>query len=251
MPTTDTPIASIVSTDSYQVMESHGLRCIRHRDDPNFDLSTMWIDRPDLLTFPYLVRMMEPLVLIDAPRDAIMLGLGSGQMAKFIRRYVPAMRVKALEIDPVMVELARSAFGLPPDDERLEVVIADAAAFIERYTGQCDLLFSDAYDEASRPIDAFHSESFYRACHRVLRQGGIMTVNMFRPEPGWRTGYLEMLQSIFELVYVTTVLPDQFVLTLCKNRLGPDWQAIEHRAAAFDASAGLDLVEFVRRIPRV
>lgn len=250
MTTPDTSISSIASTARYEVIEKTGTRHIRWLDDDETFISSMSIDKPDAL-FAYHFPMIQPLVLIDAPRDVMLIGLGGGTQPKFIHRYLPQLRLLAVEIDPVMVELAHTQFGLPADDERLEVVIADGAVFMSDCVAQCDLILSDAYGDNSQIVEALHTEAFYQACHRVLRTGGIMTVNILRPGPDWGIGYMNMLRRIFDTVYVTMIAADQCVLTLCKSPLGPDWTAIAERAQAYDPSLGLDLPEFVKAFPRV
>ncbi len=190
-------------------------------------------------------------MLIDDARDVILIGLGGGQQAKFIHRHLPHLRIVAMEIDAAMVDIARNDFGLPPDDERLQVLIGDAAELIAGYAGQCDLLISDAYDEQNQIVDALHTEAFYHTCHRILRSGGIMTVNIFRPPAEWGVGYIKMLRRIFAEVYLTSLSAEQLVITLCKSPIGPDWDAIARRAAEFDPAFGLELPEFVAKFPRL
>lgn len=195
--------------------------------------------------------MLMPLVLIDAPRDVILIGLGGGQQVRFVHQNLPQLRMIALEIDAEMVTLARQYFGLPPDDERLQVVTADGAVFVAGLENQCDLLLQDASGENNGIVDALHTEAFYRDCHRALRKGGIMTVNVYRPAPDWGIGLMHMLQRIFARVYATTVVAgEQYVLTLCKDALGPDWDATAKRAASMEPQVELPLINFVKRFPR-
>ena len=245
------PVELVETTPRYVVIEQDHLRQIRWTDDSASFVSAMRLDQPDLLSAAYLFSMIQPIILIDDPRDAILLGLGGGQMAKFIHRHLPDTRLVAMEIDPTMVELAHSHFGLPADDERLQVVVGDGARLIADYPDKCDLILSDASGVCNGLIEALHTEAFYLDCHRILRSGGIMTVNIFRPPVEWGKGHITMLRRIFAEVYLTSLSADQLVITLCKDPLGADWDARTRRAAAFDPAAGLGLPEFVAQFPRL
>lgn len=242
----------IAETEHYAVFEDDGQRLLKWKSDLGSDITSIDMNRPDKLRqHSYISHMLMPLVLIDAPRDVLLIGLGGGQQARFVHHNLPQLRMVAVEIDAVMVSLARQYFGLPPDDERLQVVTGDGAAFVAGLENQCDLLLQDAGGENNGIVDALHTETFYRDCHRALRKGGIMTVNVYRPAPDWGIGLLHMLQRIFDRVYGTTVVAgEQYVLTLCKDRLGPDWDAIAERAARMQPQVDLALVDFVGGFPR-
>jgi spermidine synthase len=69
---------------------------------------------------------------------------------------------------------------LPPDDERLRVVLADAAQEIQKdeWRGTVDALQVDLYDEeAAAPV--LDTPDFYRHCRDLLTPQGCMTVNLF------------------------------------------------------------------------
>ncbi|MCY0389216.1 methyltransferase domain-containing protein [Robbsia sp. Bb-Pol-6] len=129
--------------------------------------------------------MLQPLVFFASPREVLLIGLGGGRQAKFLHRHFPSVNIVAVEIDPVVVDPARSHFQLPGDDERLRVVVQDAAACVHEDDGSCDLIVSDGFMEGDQVVAAFHTPDFYKARHRKLSPDGIMTVNVFRPSSDW------------------------------------------------------------------
>jgi spermidine synthase len=79
-----------------------------------------------------------------------------------------------------VIEAAHQWFALPPDDERLAVVQADARdqlATLGR-SDRGDWLQVDLYDAAARgPV---HDDgAFYRLCRRALRRPGVACFNLF------------------------------------------------------------------------
>ena len=99
-------------------------------------LGTPWIQgsmriaQPFEIELEYVQRMMAWLLFVPegsvAGRHAMQLGLGAGAITKFSYKKL-RMTCTAVEINPRVADVCRAWLKLPPDDERLRVVIADAA----------------------------------------------------------------------------------------------------------------------------
>ena len=165
-------------------------------------LGTEWIQGSMIMSQPYDIeleyvqRMMAWLLFVDAPsvtkRHAMQLGLGAAALTKFSRKKL-RMATTAIEINPQVVHACRGWFRLPPEDDKLRIVIADAAREIRReaWWGTVDALQVDLYDhEAAAPV--LDDEDFYRDCRRLLTDEGCMTVNLF----GRDSSYERSLQKI-------------------------------------------------------
>jgi spermidine synthase len=115
-----------------------------------------------------------------AARHAMQLGLGAGALTKFCRRQL-RMKTTVIELNPQVLVACRGWFKLPPDDARLQVVIADAAqsrSSALNGRGMVDALQVDLYDhEAAAPV--LDDEAFYAQCRALLTDEGCITVNLF------------------------------------------------------------------------
>ena len=146
----------------------------------------MRIRQPQKLELDYIQRMMAWLLLRDPAEvpsaRCLQLGLGAASITKYCHSVLRLPTV-AVEINPQVIQICRSWFHLPEDDERLQVVLGDAAAYVasDDHVASADALCVDLYDhEAASPV--LDDEAFYKACWRVLDDGGIMTVNLFGRE---------------------------------------------------------------------
>ncbi len=156
----------------------------------------MLIKKPYDIELEYVQRMMAWLLFMP-PEDvagahAMQLGLGAGTITKFCYKKLK-MTCTAIEINPGVLHACRGWFRLPPDDERLRVVIADAAQEIRspEWTGVVDALQVDIYDhEAASPV--LDTLDFYKDCHALLSPNACMTVNLF----GRSSSYDESVQKI-------------------------------------------------------
>ena len=159
---------------------------------------SMLIDRPYDIELEYVQRMMAWLLFMPptevAGAHAMQLGLGAGTITKFCYKKL-RMTCTAIELNPGVLHACRGWFRLPPDDERLRVVLADAAEEIRspEWKGVVDALQVDLYDhEAAAPV--LDSEDFYRDCRALLSPHACMTVNLF----GRSSSFEASLQKICE-----------------------------------------------------
>jgi spermidine synthase len=162
-------------TSPYHVVNvtDHGfirvLRFTRNRQ------SSMYVDAPFETDFEYpgyfhITMAVKP----DAARTLV-IGLGGGTVVKRMWRDYPAMRIDAVELDPMVVDVARRFFELP-DDERIRVFTDDGRAFLETCTDAYDIALIDAFDEdqVPRPLT---TEEFMRALRDRLTPDGAVAYN--------------------------------------------------------------------------
>jgi spermidine synthase len=167
---------------SATLSEFDGVRYL-HLGDTPWVQGAMRIRQPRKLELEYIQRMMAWLLLRpveDWDEGAIVqLGLGAAALTRFSHS-VLRWSTRAIELNPQVVAACRQWFHLPADDERLQVKVADARAWVAEASNlQCaDVLQIDLYDhEAAGPV--LDDEGFYRDCCSVLRPGGLMVVNLF------------------------------------------------------------------------
>jgi spermidine synthase len=161
---------------------------------------TMLIDAPFDIELEYVQRMMAWLLFVEPAsvprRHAIQLGLGAATLTKFCYKKL-RMATTAVELNPQVVAACRGWFKLPPDDARLQVLLADAEEEVRkpRWQGAVDALQVDLYDEeAAAPV--LDSEDFYADCRRLLTDDGCMTVNLFGRSSSY-TRSLEKMATVF------------------------------------------------------
>ena len=139
--------------------------------------SRMSFDDPSALELEYSRTMMGFLLFKQEPKHIAMVGLGGGSLAKFCYRHLPAVRIEVVEINPHVLAL-RDEFQIPPDDERLTVLLGDGAAFVREAGPGCDVLMVDGFDYDGQPSE-LSSQAFYDDCADLLPAGGILVVNLF------------------------------------------------------------------------
>ena len=159
-----------------EVTEERGLRVLRLGS--RAIQSAMRVNRPWDLELAYTRAMMGFLMFNPLPQEVLMIGLGGGSLAKFIRKQRPQTRITAVEIDPRVIAAARTHFELPPDDATLSVVEADGALYVRQHPGSADIILLDGFD-AGNQVEALATQTFYAACRRALKPNGMLVVNLW------------------------------------------------------------------------
>jgi len=209
--------------------------------------SAMRIGDPFALALDYTRCMMAFLLLHPQPREALMIGLGGGSLAKFFHRHLRATRVRVVELDPRIVDTARAHFALPPDGARLTVEVGDGAEALSPEC--CDVLMIDAYhDEAHVPKLA--SAAFYDAAYLALGAKGALVVNYMNDDP-LLDEYLQRLEAAFGgAVLMMRALYDPNIIAFAFKGLPrePDWDELRRRAGTLEARLGLPFRKYVTRL---
>ena len=133
------------------VSESQGVRYLHLGSD--LVQGAMRVARPFALELEYTRQMMFPLLLRpDAwPRRVLQVGLGSASLTRFLGKHRPAAKLTVIELLPDVVLAARQHFKLPPEDERLRIVIGDGADYVARTSSRFDLVIVDGFDSEGSP----------------------------------------------------------------------------------------------------
>lgn len=157
--------------------------------------SVMRIDAPLELLFGYTRAMMAFLFLKPAPKHILLIGLGGGSLLKFCYHHLPTTRLTALEIDPDVIAL-RKQFCIPDDNERLQVVCADAIEYLRDQQSRFDLILLDGFD-IDGLVAKLHNQSFYAQCYQALSDDGLLVCNMWGQHTAL-TAHLIQLRAQFE-----------------------------------------------------
>ncbi len=123
-------------------------------------------------------KVFEVLDYGKLPEQAsvLVLGLGLGSIPDLLENYIGVdYEYVAVEIDPVIIELA-STYSLPTLGSPIEVVQADALAFLQLDERRFDLICIDVFQDATIP-EHLNGEDFLALCRETLLPGGALIYN--------------------------------------------------------------------------
>ena len=235
----------VANDEAIEVVEERGMRVL-HLGSQAIQ-SAMRITRPWDLELAYTRAMMGFLMFNSTPQDVLMIGLGGGSLAKFIRKQRPQTRITAVEIDPRVIAAARTHFELPPDDTTLTVVEADGALYVRQHAGSADVILLDGFD-AGNQVEALATQTFYSACRRVLRPGGMLVVNLWGRDRDFAEYFARLTRAFDGEVGWISVQNKTNVIVFAFTEPGAAARldAVQPRLADLSKRYGLDLRGFAR-----
>ena len=116
-----------------------------------------------------------PLWLGTLPKSALIIGLGGGIIANQLYYFYPGISVDGVEIDPKVIEIARTYFALA---DEVRVFNQDGRIFVNLGKRKHDIVIIDAYTQ--QVYIPFHltTKEFFSQVKRGLSNEGIVAMNV-------------------------------------------------------------------------
>lgn len=125
-----------------------------------------------------------PIMAHGNAQHVLIIGGGDGGMLREVLKHRDIERVTMVEIDATVIDMCKAY--LPGhsqgafDDSRLNLVIDDGMRFVSTTNDRFDVIISDSTDPIG-PGEALFTENFYQACHRCLKDNGILVTQNGTP----------------------------------------------------------------------
>ena len=223
-------------------------------------LGTPWVQgamriRQSLtLELEYIQRMMVWMLLRPSAEltrgHAVQLGLGAAAITRCCHSTL-RMRCTAVELNPSVIDACRLWFHLPNESPRFTMLEMDAAHYVadSALAESAQVLCVDLYDhDAASPV--LDSAAFYADCHRVLVDGGVMTVNLFGRDASFERS-ASRIAAAFGAGQVRTLRPTRegnTVVVALKNGVIPDRDTLGARADNIERRFKLPAKKWLRMI---
>jgi spermidine synthase len=131
--------------------------------------------KPYDLMLEYTGMMIMGTAYVENPQAALMIGLGGGTVANYLRKYYPHLNMTIVELDEVVFACAQKFFNFKAD-EKMKVVIQDGRRYLMKDQERYDLIFLDAYYGDYIPFHLLTKE-FLALVKDHLRPNGIVVSN--------------------------------------------------------------------------
>ncbi|SER45706.1 spermidine synthase [Tranquillimonas rosea] len=153
-----------------------------------------------------------PILAHGRARRVLIVGGGDGGMAREVLKHRSVESVTMVEIDGGVVEFSKEY--LPSisagafEDPRLDLVIADGAAFMRETEGGFDVIIVDSTDPVG-PGEVLFTDTFYDHARQALTEGGILVTQNGVPfmQGDELSGTMRAFRALFEdwTCYLATV----------------------------------------------
>jgi spermidine synthase len=237
-----------LSSRSIEICEQDGVRYLRFSAE--WIQGAMRLKRPNALELAYTREMMAGLLLREPPwpRNALLIGLGAGSLAKFIYHGLPRTKITVVEIDPQVEAVARLYFKLPDDPLRLRVLIGDGARFVAQGGENYDCILVDGFDKDGQ-AGILGTEPFYQACRARLNLAGLLSVNLLGHGRGFAAGKARIAAAFDGRARIFSSSDSGNAIAFARDGAPVDigFQELLRRAETIRRQTGLDLASTVYR----
>lgn len=166
-------------------------------DDEQAIQSCMLLAEPTKLILPYqqFMMMWQLLQRESPPMTASLLGIGGGDIIRYLQMAFPLMKIVAVDNEPQIAQIASEYFLIRPDQKQLTLQIEDAKEFIKK-PQRHDLLLIDIVENNKLP-DFLSEILFWKTCKESLNENGIIIANIIPESETHFSNILKMLQVVF------------------------------------------------------
>lgn len=212
--------------------------------------SEMRLDAPDELAVFYTRAMMGFLLFHPIPKHVVIIGLGGGSLTKYCYRNLARSRVTSVELMEGVIA-CRDWFLIPPDDERLKIVQADAADYFAGEPDGADAILLDAYDEEG-VAPQLCTLVFYANLRAHLKPRGVLVANISGYSITAET-HIDLIRKAFDgRMVAVDVVSDGNRIVYAFNDPGfpPDWQRLTRAARELEGKHPFEFTKLLRDMER-
>lgn len=165
--------------------------------------SVIHTENPHILQLPCLKLAAAGMKLVQNPQTVLIIGLGAGSLVHHLRHYYPYSRITAVEINPEVVDLAITDFGV---DARM-VHQYDGAEFLEKTQDLYDVIFLDAFSPTDEIPDSMATKEFLESALGSLTEDGVLIANLWGSSPDYP--YMrDLYAEVFPETHAVRAVPD-------------------------------------------
>jgi spermidine synthase len=150
-------------------------------------------------------------------QNLLLLGLGGGSAWNIAQQKCRTTgSITAIELDPVVLEIARSTFQLQ-SSENHQIIEADASLWVNTAAAESfSAIIDDLFIDVLKPDFLLHP-SYIRDLHRILKPGGVLVINLMSFEDAYTDKVIQAYKQWFTVERIQAVQQHNQLLFLRKS----------------------------------
>jgi spermidine synthase len=237
---------SVADDNIVEVTELDGVRQL-HLGSTTVQ-SGMLVSNPLVLVFNYSRAIMYFLLFSHHVRNVLTIGLGGGSVTKYIHAFCPDITQTVLELSPQVIQIARSHFYVPDNDEKLNVIAGDGLLYLAEYPQSHDCVIIDGFDANGIP-EGFCTPDFFDKCFNVLNDNGVFVINLWGSDKNFDI-YLQRIEQVFSnrVLVLPTGKPGNIIVFAFKDAIKLTEKKLRERAAMLNQHHIINFTEFLDKL---
>ena len=231
-----------------RIRERGSVRCLTFVDPKGREERQSAIDmkNPHAMQLGYTSSFFASMLFREPQERVLIVGLGGGGMVRFLNHAFPQTLVEAVEIDRVVVDVAKDYFGTK-EGPMTKIHVADAFDYLKETHGPLDALYMDAF--LKPPVDSglenvtqrLKTIAFVKSLRKQIKSDGIVAFNLHEHASSTPED-LEALRAGFPQLYLFGVPQTGNLIAICTTDSQRLTSAIlTERAAALEAKLDVAL----------
>lgn len=137
---------------------------------------------------PYIGTLLKTLITSKPKSNLLELGAGIGLSLSWMIDGMDAhSKLTSIDNDPILIEIVQTYFS---QDQRLEIICADASEWIKNYQGEhFDLIFADTWPGKYSEIDEVLE---------LINVGGFYIIDDMIAQPNWPNGHQDKVDRLID-----------------------------------------------------
>jgi spermidine synthase len=189
--------------------------------------TTMSLTNPLAGHFEYTEYFQMPWLWNHDIKSVLMEGLGGGSTPRAYQHYYTNVMVDVVEIDPVVVEVAKKYFTVE-ETPKLKIHLNDGRVFLRQTTNIYDVILMDAYSTtrygSSLPRQLTTKE-FFTLASQHLSTNGVFAYNVIGQIQGFRATLIgamyRTMSEVFPHVYLFPAVESRNVVFVATKSAEP------------------------------
>ncbi len=194
--------------------------------------SAINLDHPERMPLPYMHAMMAALLFQPPPASCLLLGVGGGDLIRYLHHHLPNCNITAVEQDARMVQISHQYF-LRPLADNIAIHVNDATEFIKKYQNANDWLLIDLYGNSLPP--PLNTTTFYDNCHAALSNSGMLVMNLLTNNADEFKSIVWKIRRRFKQQTLCLNIPQHGNIIILAFKQRPD--TLEHASLSRHAAA--------------
>ena len=159
------------------IRQEGGERCMIFGRQRDLRQTCIDLAKPDASVFEYTSMMFAGFLFRPDAKKVCLIGLGGGYIPTVFRMHLPQVRLRTVEVDPLVEKLAKQYFRFAlPAGQTLS--IDDGRQFLKKGSDRYDQIWLDAFNSDYIPAHMTTKE-FLQLVRSRLNEGGIVIQNLF------------------------------------------------------------------------
>lgn len=210
--------------------------------------SGMLVSNPQVLVFNYSRAIMYFLLFTNHVKKTLTIGLGGGSVTKYIHAYCTEIEQTVVELNPQVIQIARSHFFVPENDEKLNIIAGDGILYLAEYPQSHDCVIIDGFDANGIP-EGFCTHDFFDNCFNVLHDNGIFVINLWGSDKNFDI-YLQRVEQVFShrVLVLPTGKPGNIIVFALKDPIKLTEKKLRERAALLNQQHTINFTEFLDKL---